>query len=368
MGQPILLPPGLHCWTSETLHFDHMYKLDDKPVLQMGPYTVITANENCTALTINNGKCVLLEGGKMHLLTHLKWKFHSFISLNLQSDELLELNVKSADSVNLNVDSVVFWKVTDIEVAAWSVLDGTPSNHPTDNATNSIGNLRHKVFRQTTAVISRFISNVRFSQCNEKMQLDADFFKKEELDTVQNDASESYIAENLIFNNNLLDDFVSNTRMITTRFGVEIQKIIITAAYPSDQEIASTLQHNIVTMTEARKDIISARSKASMIKIEADAKATSNIIIAESEADMILKRAQAEAEADVLRADGVKKADILRAEGSRQVGKILEDSSVAVNLEVMKTSALAIKESDKFFFGNDPNYLSKVVMNLNDKK
>ncbi len=75
MGQPILLPPGLHSWTSETIRFEKMYKLDDSPVLTIGPYTLLTVDDGNVAVTINNGKRMLMEGGKTHLLTHQKWKF-----------------------------------------------------------------------------------------------------------------------------------------------------------------------------------------------------------------------------------------------------------------------------------------------------
>jgi len=163
-----------------------------------------------------------------------------------------------------------------------------------------------------------------------------------------------------------MNDFVSNTSNVTSKFGIEIINITITAAFPIDQEIAHAVHDNLVTAAEAIRDVTLAKSKASVVKIEADATAAKNATIAESEADVVLKMARAEAEADVLRADGGKKSNILRAEGSREAGNILESSSVAVDLEAIKVSAMAIKNSDKFFFGKEPNYMPKVVMNLNE--
>jgi regulator of protease activity HflC (stomatin/prohibitin superfamily) len=348
-----------------------MYKLDDQPVLQIGPYTVLTVDEGYAAMTINNGKHIILDGGQMHLLTHQKWKFHSFVNMKIQSDEMMELHVNSADNVTLNVDTMVFWKVTDIKSAAAVLMDekiptDLSVDTSTDEETSGMSNLRHKVLKQATAVISRFIGNLNFSNAfNKAANLD-DSIQQNELNTGHTDSLKPIRTENPIFEHNLIDDFVSDTRNVTAKFGIEILNIIITAAFPLDQEIASAIHGNVMTTADAMREVTLAKSKASVVKIEADATAASNAIIAESEADVVLKKARAEAEADVLRADGLKKADVLRAEGSRQAGNILESSSVAVNLEAMKTSAMAIKNSDKFFFGKEPNYMPKVVMNFNE--
>jgi len=44
MGQPVLLPPGLHSWTSETLQFERIVSLDEH-VIVIGPYTLLTVDE-----------------------------------------------------------------------------------------------------------------------------------------------------------------------------------------------------------------------------------------------------------------------------------------------------------------------------------
>jgi len=44
MGQPVLLPPGLHAWKSETLRYERTYNLDNH-VIEVGPYTILTVDE-----------------------------------------------------------------------------------------------------------------------------------------------------------------------------------------------------------------------------------------------------------------------------------------------------------------------------------
>ena len=43
-GQPVLFPPGLHVWTSETLRFSSAEPLDSH-VIKLGPYTLLTVDE-----------------------------------------------------------------------------------------------------------------------------------------------------------------------------------------------------------------------------------------------------------------------------------------------------------------------------------
>ena len=73
-GQPVLLPPGIHVWTSESLHFQQSVPLNDH-IIELGPYTILTVDEGYCAVTQNNGKQVVLPGGHSHFLNHKNWKF-----------------------------------------------------------------------------------------------------------------------------------------------------------------------------------------------------------------------------------------------------------------------------------------------------
>ena len=126
----MLLPPGIHVWTSESLEFVTQYATVWNPaptaflggrreavnfislaastkghrdsqtpryplndhIIFMGPYTLVTVNEGYArpawhsrpggahratqaAVTQNNGKQVILAGGHSHFLNHKNWKF-----------------------------------------------------------------------------------------------------------------------------------------------------------------------------------------------------------------------------------------------------------------------------------------------------
>jgi hypothetical protein len=76
-GQPVLLPPGIHVWTSESLHYKESIPLNQN-VISLGPQTLITVDEGYAAVTQNNGPQEILPGGFTHLLDHKNWKFQKW--------------------------------------------------------------------------------------------------------------------------------------------------------------------------------------------------------------------------------------------------------------------------------------------------
>lgn len=63
-GDPVLFPPGLHEWTSDTLRFSEIIDLGEAAI-SLGPYTLLTVDDGYAAVTQNNGKLVILPGGKL---------------------------------------------------------------------------------------------------------------------------------------------------------------------------------------------------------------------------------------------------------------------------------------------------------------
>jgi hypothetical protein len=89
-GQPVLLPPGIHVWTSNSLEFKHSVALSED-LIQLGPYTIVTVDEGYVAISQNNGKQLVLAGGCTHFLNHMNWKFQKFLSMKIQTDELEQI-------------------------------------------------------------------------------------------------------------------------------------------------------------------------------------------------------------------------------------------------------------------------------------
>ena len=75
-GQTLLLPPGMHQWHSATMRYIRSVDLD-QPVLRMGPYTLVTVDEGYAGVTQENGRMVVLVGGRTYMLKHRNHKFET---------------------------------------------------------------------------------------------------------------------------------------------------------------------------------------------------------------------------------------------------------------------------------------------------
>mmetsp|Transcript_1778 Transcript_1778/g.2556 ORF Transcript_1778/g.2556 Transcript_1778/m.2556 type:complete len:560 (-) Transcript_1778:149-1828(-) len=375
MGQPVLLPPGLHSWTSDTLRFKVMHKLDDS-VIRLGPYTIVTVDEGYAAITQNNGQQVILDGGQTHLLNHQKWKFEKFITLKIQTDDLENIKAASADNVIMSVDSSVVWRIANVKLAAITAAETMPqvSNHQQQHqgshvTSANITKLRRDVLKQAIASLAGFIGSVNYSDsfhvaaaAQRKMDVATAVAIDENEDQLRHNQQQLQKTddrrnENPMFDMEGMSHAVAHANQITNKFGVDIISINIISANPVDKQLTSSLATGAVASAEALQAETQARglAKATCIRVEADALALQ--IQAESEAKATLVRAEAEAKAQVLMAEGTKKAAAL-----------IEDSKLAVSLETIKASATAIQPSDKFFFGQEPTYMPNIVSRLIDGK
>eukprot|EP00560_Eucampia_antarctica_P009319 CAMPEP_0197828430 /NCGR_PEP_ID=MMETSP1437-20131217/4992_1 /TAXON_ID=49252 ORGANISM="Eucampia antarctica, Strain CCMP1452" /NCGR_SAMPLE_ID=MMETSP1437 /ASSEMBLY_ACC=CAM_ASM_001096 /LENGTH=547 /DNA_ID=CAMNT_0043429631 /DNA_START=273 /DNA_END=1916 /DNA_ORIENTATION=+ len=367
MGQPVLLPPGLHSWTSETLRYEDTYVLD-MHVIEVGPYTILTVDEGYAAITQNNGKQVILEGGETHLLTHQKWRFEKFITLKIQTDDLEKIRAASADNVIMSVNSTVVWRIKNVGVAAVMAAE-TMSTTTRGVATSAdISKLRRDVLKQAIASLAGFIGSVNYSDSFHvaaAAQRNIDIAQAVSVGGEQGAPDHPPLrgSDNPMFDADGMSEAVLHANQITSKFGIEICSINIISANPVDAELTASLATGAVASAQALQAETQARGMAKAMKIQADAAAITRKIQATSEAEAIMIHAKATSDAEVLRAEGCKAAEILRAEGSKNAADLLEHSSVAVTLETIKTSAMAIKESDKFFFGKEPSYMSNILLN-----
>merc|ERR1719160_130656 len=159
-GQPVLLPPGMHQWKSDTMKWLHKVDLA-KHVIELGPWTLVTVDEGYAAVSQDNGRQVILEGGKTHMLTHRQWKFEKFISQKIQTNDLERVEATTGDNVVLSTTATVNWVIKDVALAAKMAAetmkhDGAPMKG------GDIEKLRLDVLKQAQASLSCFIGTVRY--------------------------------------------------------------------------------------------------------------------------------------------------------------------------------------------------------------
>jgi len=413
LGEPVLLPPGLHSWNSETLRFERMYKMDDNPVLNIGPFTLVTVDEGYVAMTSNNGKLEILEAGTTHLLTHQKWKFERFINVKIQHDDSEKILSATADNVLIRVHATVIWRIQDVAKVAIKfseVKDSGLTMVYSEDEYGSSCNVRNDVLNHIDAALSAFVGRINYAEFFQNSFLKAvaknngmdgngnvnnddslgDFHllnyyrdneKRENKETDDNalrtystastvdESNTTSVAkahkttENPFFDSQGIANATAKANETTNTFGIEILNISIISAEPADNNLVAALAAGAVASAESLEADTQAKGLANTMKIEAEAAMVTRKINADSEAKVTLIQAKADAEAEILRSDGTRQAEIQRAEGLKEAAKLLESSKVAVALETLKTSATAIKHSDKFFFGQEPSFMPNLVMN-----
>merc|ERR1711972_421393 len=159
-GQPVLLPPGIHVWTSESMDFQKSVALRDH-LVSLGPYTLITVDEGYAAVTQNNGKQQILPGGHTHLLDHKNWRFEKFLTLKIQTDDLEKIKATSADNITMMVTSTVTWRIVDAMLAA--TMAAETMNVGGGAVSSDINKLRSDVLKQAIASLASFMGGVNYS-------------------------------------------------------------------------------------------------------------------------------------------------------------------------------------------------------------
>jgi regulator of protease activity HflC (stomatin/prohibitin superfamily) len=358
-GQPILLPPGLHSWVSETLKFQQVFTLENHAI-DLGPLTILTVDEGYAAITQNNGKQEILPGGETHLLPHQKWRFEKFITLKIQTDDLERIRAASADNIIMEVSSTVVWRIKDVHTAALFGADTMASSGKAGEVSADITKLRRDVLKQAIASLASFIGSVNYSDsfhvaAAAQRQADLAMAEASVVDSEAGSDMSSHghgrIAENPMFDVNGISEAVSHANRITIKYGVEIVSINIISANPVDKNLTESLASGAVASAEALQAETAARGKAKAIKISAEATALETIILAKADADAMLLEASAAAEAEEM-----------RAEGSKKAAELLSSNPLAGELAKIDRSAGALKSTDKFFFANSPEYMKNVVM------
>jgi len=347
-GQPVLLPPGMHQWKSATLKFKCLIDLN-QPVIELGPWTLLTIDEGYMAVTQDNGKQVILDGGSVYLLTHRNWQFEKFVSTKIQTDDLKRIEAASADNVIMMVDATVLWRIADVETAVRMSAE-TMRSDKRSSGVDTITKLRNDVLKQAEASLAYFVGTINFSDSMAASAMSQRskatvIAVAESSNSVSSSPQDSKAAmEFTLYDKDKLDDAVSHANEITGTYGVEIISINIIGAIPADKKLQESLAAGAVAAAEAQMMETTAQGKSRAITIEAKAKADQTMILAQADAD----------------------AEVLRAEGSKVAADKLSENPVSVELaRIDRTGQALVGDGNhaSFFFGADPTDIKSLLAN-----
>ena len=316
----------------------------------MGPLTLVTVDDGYSAVTEDNGRQHILDGGRTYLLTHRNWKFQKFITQKIQSSNLKRICATSADNVLMAVDATVIWRINDVRTAAHNSAE-TISKAGQDACSTDLGDiskLTNDVLKQSEASLAAFIGVVNYS---DSFNVAASVRQPmSELGGAARDAAAALpeaaavggaapappkpplSQSSALFDIGRLRTCIDHANEITATYGVTIISINVVAAVPNDPALQASLAQGAVAAAEALKFETVARGRAAAATIEA----------------------KGEAEAATIRAKGEADAEELRAAGSKKAADLLASSETAVRFALIDKTGHALDGNKAFFFGADP--------------
>lgn len=351
-GQPILFPPGIHVWTSETLTYQKAVALDQTIAL-LGPYTLLTVDEGYAAVTQNNGKQQILPGGATWLLDHKNWRFQKFLTMKIQTDELAQIQATSADNITMTVTSTVTWRILNPLLAANMAAETMSMQGKSVSA--DITKLRSDVLKQAIASLASFMGGVNYSDsfhmaaAAQKTIGRTKSGQRPQYEPEPEKVGKS--VENPLYDTKRMTNSVAHANDTTNTYGVEILTINILSAVPVDRELTKALACGAVASAQALQAETAATGSAKAMKIEAEAVAEKTTIAANGDA-----------EAELITAKAAAQAVQMVAEGNKKAADLLATSNVAVELAKMDKSVAMIGPNDQFFFAQEPSYLANLVL------
>ncbi|GMH37700.1 hypothetical protein BSKO_05573 [Bryopsis sp. KO-2023] len=383
-GEPHLFPPGMHEWTSDTLNFGKSIDLGTAAI-PLGPYTLLTVDDGYAAVTQNNGKQVILQGGHVHFLNHRNWKFNHFISLKIKTDNLEKIQATSADNIIMQITSTVNWRIVDVKTAALMAAETMHTGTDAPSMSADISKLRKDVLKQAVASLASFIGSVNYS---DSFHLAAAAQSSAAIGVPATSSEGRSDKDNPLFNRVQMKSAVEHANEVTSLYGVQVLSINVISADPVDKKLTTALASGAVASAEALQAETAARGNSRAKRIEAEAQAENSKILAvataeaqaenskilavataeavtikaggEAEAELIKSKASAESELIKAKADA--EAERLRAAGSKDAADMISGSEVAVDLAKMDKTSAVMGDKSKFFFGQEPGYLSNIVL------
>jgi regulator of protease activity HflC (stomatin/prohibitin superfamily) len=256
-GEPVLFPPGIHQWDNPDIRFDKMIDLTSK-LIQMGPYHLVTVEEGYAAITIDNGKQVILDGGRSTMLTHQNWKFVGWLSCKLQTDKFGPLSMTTGDNIALNIVANVNWRVKDPQIAASRNVDTAVAN-----ADALIKPIQDDVILQVTSALAALVGSIQYgSQGTSGIQASGATGKIDD---------DEKTGRKALWDAQRLANAVTSANEMTERYGVLIVSINLISAAPRDEKLVEIMSRGAVASVSAEEKLKEARAAANALLVQANA-------------------------------------------------------------------------------------------------
>lgn len=365
-GHPVLLPPGLHQWDNPTLKFEKIIDLSSS-LIKIGPYTLVTVDQGYAAITQDNGKQKVLDGGMAYMLTHQNWKFISFLSMKIQVDTIASTTVTTGDNIGLSIKANVTWQVEDPVAVAATTVDNAHASKADDP--DGLKSVRSDVIRQVVSSLAYMVGGIQFGARGQAglVNRTAHGLSDDSCMTagscgiqvgVAIESEQRSCGRKALFDPCKLETCVEHANAICVRYGVNILSINLVEATPVDADLVEIIASAAIASATAEQSARTAQGEANVVLIQSRVQAAK--AEAEAEAMMIQVRAGAEAvkiaataaaEAEKIKAEADSVSERMRGQGARDAGKMMEESDAAVAMAKLKIAYAPLSSPSTFYFG-----------------
>jgi len=367
-------------------------------------------SEQYDGIALDNGKTVILKGGRQHHLTHENYKFAKLVPKILLTDrivtdvvqyiELLRvtggalpkksnstqdttyyLQTKTKDGSVIYLDAMLFWQITNTKVAvhkAMSVMEIREGNiaqqHDEDEeahverASRNIDNLRMTVLRFAKANLAEMVGctslteDVTLSTNVGYQNKKSDKGKEREIPHQSHMISNQMSFVIQTFLSNQTETLLEKLNNDLNQYGVHVCKITINDAIPT-ADVQKQLDRQVKARIDQNTELVEAETKKRVARETVEADRLNQLGTATNSRDA----ANIEREREIILANAAAEAEQIRAEGKRKAAESLLSNPLSRELALIEaygSSAAQVSGSqgDKVYFGLPLNEITQGMM------
>ncbi len=253
-GNITLLPPGRHSnfpWESYPSPVQDL----SKPVIKLGPYTLVTVDTGSVAQTINKGVLHILSAGQ-HLLNAADHIYKSFMSIKQETEELKQIRVFTQDNVGLDVHADVQYQIADPKLAI-----------------SEVDNIKQSIKEIASMQLSQVISHHTRQELIPAATRLVGHIKDDSGETEEQGQSA------------VQDELITRIRDKLSTLGITLINVSLKSWDIIDKSLAHELGQGAVIESQTASKLVTARRDAEILQISATAKASAIITEAKATAD-----------------------------------------------------------------------------------
>lgn len=279
---------------------------------QLGPHTVVTVQEGFRGVAFRDGELLILQPG--HHILEPREVFQKYVSMQQHVDVLRELTITTNDGINMTVRGVITYQACDAEKAAVAVED-----------------LKASVHEQAEIVLSRVCRSYSREDLMPSVSTEGDRLEAESERTGESLSAVHDKIKHVY--RQIHEQSMGCLSSIFSAWGIHAISVDVESFTIIDKAVKANISSIALSRIEAqaaeavrRKELKDAEAEAKKMQLQAQTQAQAVRQKAEAEGDALLVHARADAQAATLRAEAEAGGMKMRGDGEAESMKMLGEA------------------------------------------